>query len=391
MAAVTQRPVGSDPGADRPGRPPGGVRLGRVFGVPVFLSYSTLLFVALIAMTYSSYVASRVPTLSGGQAYAAAVVFAVLLFVSVFLHELGHAVVSLGVGIRVRSITLYMLGGITAMEREAPDPGRAYLVSVAGPMVSLFLAGAGALITPLFPDQTVTRELVAQVTVTNLLVAGFNLLPGLPLDGGQLLRAGVWRLTGNADLGTRAAAWVGRGVAVALVAVALVATRAGSAGLTSLMFALLVALFIWQSAGQALQVARVRGRLPRLHAGAMARPVVAVAQDLPLAEALRRLRAAAARGIVVVAADGTPQAIVVEEAVAATPEQRRPWVSVSAVARGLTAGLTLPADLAGEPLLQALQTCPATEYLVVDKGGRPVGVLATADVAAALNFAGAVR
>ena len=371
----------------------GGIRVGRVLGIPVYVSLSTLVLVLFIALTYSTTFGQQVPALSTGEAYAAAVVLAVFLFLSVFLHELGHAIVALRVGTRVRSITLMMLGGVTAMEREPADPARAYLVSVAGPMVSLLLAGIGLLITPDWDPRnqdTVTEVISFQLAFTNGIVAIFNLLPGLPLDGGQLLRAGAWRLTGDPNRATRIAAWAGRGVAGVVILLAILESRrAPEASLTSLVFGIFLGLFIWQGASQALQMAAVRTRLPRLIAGAMARPAIGVPPDMPLAEALRRLQAAGARGIVVVTGTGIPEAVVVEQAVSATPEQRRPWVNVSAVARSVRDGLTIPADLGGEDLVEAMQANPASEYVVVDRRGGLVGVLSVRDVAAVLDPAAA--
>jgi Zn-dependent protease len=361
-----------------------------VLGVPVYLSLSTLVLIVIIAITYSGSVHSSVPALSTSQTYAVAVVFALLLLVSVFLHELGHSLISQTVGVRVRSITLMMLGGVTVTEGEARDAGSSCLISAAGPLVSLFLSCVGALITRFFEPGTVAYVISAQVTVTNLLVTAFNLLPGLPLDGGQLLRSGVWRITGSRHTGTIAAAWAGRVLAGLLVVAALLTARLDrSVGAYGLLFSLFIALYMWQGASQSLRMAELHRRLPRLQAGSMARPAVGVPAETPLSEALRRLGETGARGIVVVDRDGHPGAVVIEEAVAATPEQRRPWISVSAVARGLDAGLLLPADLAGEDVLQAIQSNPASEYVVVDRAGRLVGVLATADVAAVLDPAAA--
>jgi len=366
-------------------RPAGALRLGAVWGIPVYVSATTLLVVVLIAFTYGGTVAAGVDNLTQGQAYAAAALFGVLLFVSVFLHEVGHAAVGRAVGLRVRSITLFMLGGVTEMEREAPDPGRAYLVSVAGPMVSLLLAALGWGAVPLTTDRTLVHVLVQQLAATNLIVAVFNILPGIPLDGGQLLRAAVWKVTGDSFLGIRVAAWAGRGIAVLGVLVAIYLSQVTGTGFTSLLWALVIAFFVWQGASQALTMAAVRAKLPRLNAGAMARAAIAVPADTPLSEALRRVGEQRARGIVVVSPRGEPESVVMEDAVSRTPEQRRPWVTVAAVARNVAPGLLLPAQLSGESLVEALQASPATEYVVVDERGALVGVLAVADVAAVLG------
>ena len=362
---------------------PSGVALGRVFGVPVFVSWTTLLLITFIAVTYTG------PRDTSGQptrSYGVAVAFAVLLLFSVFLHELGHCVVSQGVGVPVRSITLYMLGGVTMTDAEARDPARSYLITIAGPLVSLTLGAAGVLALHALPGDGVAHQLALDLTVANLVLGAFNLLPGLPLDGGQLLRAAVWKLTGSRSTATRAAGWTGRGIAVAVVLLGLAMVRVGgSAAYPSMLWSTLVAVFVWVGATQAMRAAQVFERLPRLNAASMARRVVSVPADLPLAEALRRLAEERAGGIVVVDRQGRPDAVVVEQAVSATPEHRRPWVSVGAVSRSVSDGLTMPADLAGGDIVTAIQRHPATEYVVVDRRGGVVGVLTTADVAGVLG------
>jgi hypothetical protein len=146
------------------------------------------------------------------------------------------------------------------------------------------------------------------------------------------------------------------------------------------VLALVVAAFLWTGASQAIVSARVRRRLPSLQARALARRTLAVPHDLPLAEAVRRAQDERAGSIVVLDSAGLPTAIVNEAAVLATPEDRRPWLPVSAVARSLEPGIAIPAGLAGEPLILAMQRVPATEYLLLDDDGGIFGVLVTEDV-----------
>jgi CBS domain-containing protein len=120
--------------------------------------------------------------------------------------------------------------------------------------------------------------------------------------------------------------------------------------------------------------------LPSLVARRLARRTLAVPADLPVAEAVRRAQEAEAGSIVTVDPDGRPVGIVNEAAVQATPDERRPWVPVSAVARSLVPGMTLPVGIAGEELIRAITFLPAHEYLLVDEQGSIYGVLATADV-----------
>jgi CBS domain-containing protein len=126
--------------------------------------------------------------------------------------------------------------------------------------------------------------------------------------------------------------------------------------------------------------ARVRRKLPALQARALARRAVAVPHDVPLAEAVRRAQGEQAGSIVVLDQNGRPSGIVNEAAVRATPEERRPWLAVDAVARTIEPGLILPADLGGEPLVRSMQKTPATEYLLVEPDGGVYGVLVSDDV-----------
>jgi len=219
-------------------------------------------------------------------------------------------------------------------------------------------------------------------------VGVFNLLPGLPLDGGRMLRAGVWKVTGKPGAATIAAAWAGRGLAVLLilVPVALLGTKASLTSTYILWFAV-IAVFMWFSSGQAIRVAKVRDRLPGLQARRLARRAIAIPGNVPLAEAIRRADEAQARALVVIDHESTPIAIVNETAVMATPAQRRPWIEVGSLARAIEPGLVLSADLSGMELIEAVQRSPATEYLLIEPSGQIFGVLATSDLDHA--FAGA--
>jgi len=257
---------------------------------------------------------------------------------------------------------------------------------VAGPAVSLVLGAVGYGVARLLDPGTIGLLLAQALMVSNLLVGVFNLLPGLPLDGGRVLSAAVWRVTGRRHTGTVAAGWLGRVVAVLVLLLPFLLSlrNGGELDLIDVIWAALLGGFIWVGASQSLQHAGVQQRLPGVSARRLTRRAIPVAAGLPLAEALRQAHDAGAAGLVVVSGGGEPVGIVVEAAVRATPVERRPWVPVSDLSRRLESSHRLPADLEGEELIHAMTSRPASEYLVVEANGDIFGVLATADVERAL-------
>jgi len=355
------------------------VRIARPFGIPVFISPYWFLIAGLFVFLYARGLVQSVPD---SLRYPVAAAFVVLLYASVLVHELSHSVVALAFGLPVRRILLYPLGGFSEIEREPPTPGKEFLVSAAGPAISLVLAGAGYLVYRGVNPDGVGRVLLVQLFLANLLVGIFNLLPGLPLDGGRMLRAGVWKVTGRAGQATVVAAWAGRVLALAVLVIplALYARTGSGVQLFDVAWLAVIAAFMWTGAGQALRATRVRERLPGLQARTLARRAIPIPATLPLAEAIRRADAAQARALVVVDHEDRPIAIVNETAVMATPPQRRPWIEAGSLARTIDPGLVLPADLSGMALIEAVRRTPATEYLLVEQTGQVFGVLATADL-----------
>ncbi|MFJ7040819.1 site-2 protease family protein [Streptomyces rochei] len=389
------RPDAHREGGTGPGRPPqrrpepgGGLLMGRPFGVPVYVAPSWFLVAALITWVFGGQLDRVLPEL-GAARYLVSLFFAVAFYASVLVHELAHTVAALRFKLPVRRIQLQFFGGVSEIEKEAETPGREFMLAFVGPLLSLVLAGVFyAALLPVAPD-SVPGVLLAGLMVSNLLVAAFNLLPGLPLDGGRMLRAVVWKLTGKPMSGTVAAAWVGRALAIAvLIGLPLLTQSLGSesaddVGMDTVLDALLAAILaaiIWTGAGNSLRMARLREHLPELRARALTRRAVPVSADTPLSEALRRANASGARALVVVDADGVPVSLVREAAIVGVPEHRRPWVPVSGLAQDLTDGMRVSAELSGEELLDALRANPATEYLVVEETGEIYGVLSAADV-----------
>ena len=360
-----------------------GLVVARPFGIPVYISPYWLVFAVVLVVMYANSAESNLATQSS---YIVAAAFVVLLYASVLVHELAHCVVARAFGLPVRRVLLYPLGGYSEIEQEPGTPGREALISAAGPVVSLAVAGIGYLIANAIPHG-LAHQLIAQLFFANLVVGIFNLLPGLPLDGGRIFRAGVWKVTGRPVAATIAAAWAGRVLAIALVGFALFGQR-GAGSFISLywLWLLVIAGFIWIQSTQAIKAAKIRERLPMVSARTLSRKAIPVAANVPVSEAVRRAQEAGARALVIVDHENTPNALVSEAAVLATPEERRPWIEVGSLARTLSPEMVLSASLSGMDLLKAVQQAPASEYLLIESSGQVFGVLAAADLD--LAFAG---
>ena len=372
---------------ERPQRPPGTIKVGTIAGSDVLVTTSWFVIAALIAWIVAPRVDQVAPGL-GGLKYVAGFAFAVILYLSVLLHEASHAFMARHYGFQVTSITLHFLGGATAIDGEARTPRQELLIAVVGPLTSIAV-GVGAFGLWFVTPDGLLLMAVEGLAGANLIVGVLNLVPGLPLDGGRVLKAAVWGATGDVLKGTVVAAWTGRVTAVAALAWPLFQERVigTTPDIFDFVLAAMVALFLWTAASSALASAQARGKLPALVARRLARRALAVPDDLPLAEAVRRAREADAGSLITVTGSGRPVGLVSEAALVATPEERRPWVAVSTVARTIEPGMSLPAGIEGEPLVRAMTEVPAHEYLLVEDDGSIYGVLSAADVERAFREA----
>jgi Zn-dependent protease/CBS domain-containing protein len=189
-------------------------KIGNLFGIPLFLD--PLWFVILGLATLNFGVAYQ--EWGSTIAWSAGIVMALLLFASVLLHELGHSLAARSQGIKVNSITLFLFGGIAAIEEESKTPGKAFQVAIAGPLVSFGLFFILSLVGMAIPDTSPLSIMVGDLARINLVVALFNLIPGLPLDGGQVLKAALWKVTGDRFQAVHWAATAGQILGYAAIA-----------------------------------------------------------------------------------------------------------------------------------------------------------------------------
>lgn len=186
-----------------------GWQIGSIFGIPLHLDPSWFFILALFTFSYGA-VWQRTPWGAAGVGWIAGFIMALLLFASVLLHELGHSLVARSQGIQVNSITLFLFGGIASINQESKTPAQAFQVAIAGPTVSFLLSILLWILGLSFPLSAPARTVLTSLAEINLVLALFNMIPGLPLDGGQVLKAAVWKATGSRIKGVRWAARVGQ-------------------------------------------------------------------------------------------------------------------------------------------------------------------------------------
>ena len=200
-----------------------GIRIGRFFGIPVELNITWFLVVLLIAWTFAEGVflksGEEIPVFrSTTMRWLFGFLTALLLFGSVFLHELSHSYVAKRLGIPVRRITLFMFGGVAQLQEEPRSPKVEFLVAIAGPACSLTLAAASYGLLHIIPARLAAfRPVFWHLAIVNIFVLAFNLVPGFPLDGGRVLRSFIWAVSGNFRLSTLIASAIGRGFAIFLI------------------------------------------------------------------------------------------------------------------------------------------------------------------------------
>lgn len=360
------------------------LRIGRFFGVPLYFAPSWLVISALLTISYGPFIEQTVSGVSASSAYLLAFGYTVLFALCVLAHELGHTGVSLLLHHPVKRVVIFLLGGVSEIETEPDRPRDEFLIALAGPLVSVVLTAAAALGYVAAPHDSMLKVLLLLLAWANGVVVVFNILPGLPLDGGRLLRSAIWAISKSRLTGTVVGAWAGRVLAVVVFVASLFGNSTGMDVFYGFVGAML-ALYLWAAAGQSLKHAQTLAKVPALDLESLLRPGLLVPADLSVDAALHRLWQGRARGLVIVDGFDRPSAIVDESRVNTITPDRRPWVPLRDVARPLEDGLILPRGLTGQALLDAVRKTPASEYLVVDPDGAPAGILAAADLAAALT------
>ncbi|MEH1811816.1 MAG: site-2 protease family protein [Nostoc sp.] len=359
----------------------GTIRVGNLFGIPFYIHPSWFLVLGLVTWSYSSGLAAQFPQLSAGLALLLGLMTALMLFASVVAHELGHSFVAIGQGIDVKSITLFIFGGLASLEKESKTPGEAFWVAIAGPMVSLLLCG---IVTAIGVTTAASGPLAAILGVlasVNLALALFNLIPGLPLDGGNILKAIVWKITGNPYKGVTFASRVGQIFGwIAILSGVVPLLLFGNAGN---FWNLLVGFFLLQNAGNSAQFARVQEKLTGLTAED------AVTHDSPIVSANLTLREFADERVIsgqnwhrflVTDDDGQLVGAIAVENLRTIPTAVWSETQVKEVMRPITESTTVQSD---QPLLEVMQLLEQQKLSVlpvIRENGVLVGILEKAAI-----------
>jgi Zn-dependent protease len=244
----------------------GNIKVGNLFGIPFYINPSWFFVLGLMTLTFGTDLAVAYQTqLTGIYPWLLALITSLLLFASVLAHELGHSFVAISQGIEVKSITLFIFGGLAALDKESETPEQSFLVAIAGPVVSLILFTLLTILYFNLPLPSLWQNIVQLLAYINLVLAMFNMIPGLPLDGGNVLKAIVWKATGNPQKGI---IWAGR-VGQVFGWTAIFIGILGTLGLLSYgsFWTILIGWFLLQNAGTAAQSATIEDKLKKYFAG----------------------------------------------------------------------------------------------------------------------------
>ncbi len=363
--------------ARRPrGRRSLGIPLGRIGGILIVLSLSWLASELLIAVLATPVVQDAIPGISGARAVLVAIGLGVLLGVSVLAHELGHCLAARSLGVPVLQVRLYLLGGASELGRVPDSPREEAIIAAAGPGVSALLAGLFGLLLGSTTAHTVTWLLLIELALANLVVAIFNFLPALPLDGGRVLRAGVWRISGRRRWGTRAAVAGGYLIAAALTVWGLTEiTGSGRAALLQGGVAVVMAASVALGAAGEQRSDRTVSWPADVAISGLARAVVQLPTETPVVLAIQ---AAAGRAVILTGADGVAVGLMDDRAAAAL-SRTNPGAPSTLVAEPIEPEMVILGSDAPEEIAERLRSAPVTRFLLIDEYGRPAGVVLADD------------
>ena len=333
------------------------IKLGRIFGVQIGLHYSWFIIAFLITLSLAGHFASNNPGWSPALRWGVAIMTAILFFGAIVAHELSHALVAKARGLPVHSITLFALGGVAQMERDAADAKTEFWMGIIGPITSFVIGVVCLVITvalgwrpPEFPQDPLPAMLM-WLGYINIGLAIFNMIPGFPLDGGRVLRGFVWWITGNAKRATLIAARVGQVIAFAMIIYGVMQFFGG--GGFSGLWLVFIGWFLLSASRESYAQMVITDGLQGL------RVADVMSRDFPIVDAYANLQTFAEENLVrtgrrffIVTMNGQPVGIITPNEVSSIPRARWPYTTVADVMRPLDQTRTVEPST---PITQALE------------------------------------
>lgn len=369
-------------------------RIGRALGIPIHVHASW--FVVFFFVTWSlatGYLPETLPGLSAPRYWGMGGIAALLLFLSVLLHELGHSYVALRYQIPIRRITLFIFGGVAHMEKEPPSPRAEFLIAMAGPLVSLLLGAGclgGTIAAESFFGQSWFQGLVvlgSLLGMVNVQLGLFNLIPGFPLDGGRVLRAGLWAWNKDFNRATSQAALAGIGFGVALGLIGgglMVGAWSGAMGnsfATNGGWLIFIGAFLFSAA----LASRRRAALHTSSASVTVRQVmihrvVTLLPDMSVQDAVDQYFVAHGFGGFPVCEEGQVLGVVTVQDVQALPTALWPWRRVREIMRPASPAFCIPPDWSATQAMERMVQ-GGLDRLVVMENGAIVGLITRSAIA----------
>ena len=361
------------------------IRIARIAGIPVGVSPLWLVIVALITWSLGAgYYTQEVPGISSTWAYGLGLVSALLLFASILAHEFGHALVARRRGVQVEEIDLWLLGGLARMSGQPKTAADELAFALAGPGVTAVVAALFGALALVLPDSVpgAVRALIDYQAQVNLLILGFNLVPAFPLDGGRVARALMWRHSGDFHAATNTAAGLGRAFGLLLVGFGLLL---GFVAVASGLWLAVIGVFLVFAANAERQHEEVVRRFIGIPAEElMSRPAISIAADCTLAQAHEYFLRYRYTAFPVTDASGRVLGMLSTRHLDGAP--RAAWERASAGEQADRDPALVVAE--GEDVAHLLEE-PAFVRVgraaVVDRDGRPVGVLSVTDLERAIR------
>ncbi|MCP9453672.1 MAG: site-2 protease family protein [Nitrospira sp.] len=350
------------------------VKLTRIRGIDVGIHYSWFIIFVLITFSLTARFSAQHPHWTVAEQYAVGVATSLLFFVSILLHELAHSFVALAKGIPVRSITLFVFGGVAQIGREPDRPMTEFQIAIAGPIASGLLAVGFWVIATLAGDQFERLAALADwLSSINVMLAVFNLVPGFPLDGGRIFRALMWHVTGSLTRATRIAAGAGQGIGYVFIFFGI--WTGFTANWFSGLWLAFIGWFLMNAAQESVVQVSVRSVLSGLVAeDVMSRDCPIVPERMSLAELVQDHVLRTGQRCFTVADGDRLRGLVTLHQIKMVPQDQWPWVSVGEAMTPVSQVQVVSPDRPILEVLQLLEGQDINQVPVVD-GDRLVGMI----------------